>query len=148
MSVKIYNSEEDALNDIDNLKKQYGPCLDVMLDDVFTSPLYLYTLKFDNQLIRLGDIDFKFESPRIKPMLHVGNWVLYIIFDVEVLSVRPDNEIYLKFFERFIGKTSELDYSLKVSRFAEPFMREISFFQKFCNLDEFFVDLGNLKWNS
>ena len=148
MSVKIYNSEEDALDDIDNLKKQYGPCLDVMLDDVFTSPLYLFLYKFDAQQRRLGDIDFKFAYPRIKPMIRTGEWVLYIIFDVEILSVRPDNEVYLKFFERFIGKTSELDYSLKITHFAQPFMREISFFQKFCNLDEFFVDLGNLKWNS
>jgi hypothetical protein len=148
MSLKIYNSKEDALNDIDNLKKQYESCLDVMLDDVFTSPLYLFLYKFDNQQIRLGEIDFKFTYPIIKPMIHVGNWVLYIIFDVEILSVRPDNEEYLKFFDRFIGKTSKFDYSLKITQFANPFIREISFFQKFCNLDELFVDLGNLKWNS
>lgn len=153
MDLKIYKDKEDALNDIPRLENDVLPCLEMVMDDVFTLPLY-YPVGFaSDRQEPLGKINVKFSFSNMRPMISVGNWVMYYFINAEILDFKLIDEYQssqkdiIKLFKMAIPVND--DKTLKFSNytpFVRPFLEEIEFFTKICNIKGSLV-LDKIIWD-
>lgn len=140
MGRKIYDDKEQAFNDIPRLKREVVPCLEMLMDDVFTLPLYFPFGYYEDTQQPFGEIKVKFSLSEIRPMISVGDWVMYYYFNAEIIDY--------KFIDEYKSKKDDIiklfkmsapvrdDKSLSIthySPFTKPFNDELHFFTRICN---------------
>ena len=140
--MKVYDEISDALNDIPRIEREVLPCLEMLMDDVFTLPLYFPLGYFDYSLNPFGEIKVKFSFSKLKPMISVGEWNMYYYFNAEVIDYELIGEYGSKKDEilNLFKMTAPLrdDKSLIIkhhSPFIRPFYNELYFFGKICNTE-------------
>jgi hypothetical protein len=153
---KFYKDKEDAIADIPRIKKENLPCLEMVTNDVFDFPLYLPTSSYvtDNPPI-LGKIKAKFNLANIKPMISVGEWVLYYSYDVEIIQANfknsevADEDTIRELFFRFAGIKDKkfISDNIRYSHFYRVIEDELKFFQRICDINGT-LTIGRIIWNA
>lgn len=153
MNLKIYKDKEEALNDIPRLEKDVLPCLEMVIDDVFTLPLYYPVGFISDGQDPLGKINVKFSFSNMRPMISVGDWVMYYYINAEILDFKfiddykSNQKDIIKLFKMAIPVND--DKTLKYSNytpFVRPFREEIEFFAKICDTNGDLV-LDKIIWD-
>jgi hypothetical protein len=140
MEKNIYKDKQEALDDISRLEMEDLPCLKMIMDDVFTLPLYFPQGVFSQALNSLGKINVKFSFSKMKPMISVGDWVIYYYINAEIIDFKIKDEfkenqkVIFEIFKMSAPVNSDKSLSVKsFSPFSKPFNDEIQFFGKICN---------------
>lgn len=151
-----YNSKEEAIADIERAKKEDFPCLEMLTNDIFEFPLYLpITSYITDDPPKLGTIKAKFTLGEVKPMISVGEWVLYYFYDVEIIDVKFNNsEIADKdviedlFFSLGNIKDKKIvTGNVMYSHFYRVMDNELRFFQRICDIKGN-LTIGQIIWNA
>lgn len=153
---KVYKDKEEAIADIPRVKKEDLPCLEMVTNEIFDFPLYLPTSSYitDTPPI-LGTIKVNFKLSEIKPMISVGEWVLYYFYDVEIIeavfkNVNTTNKDTIEeLFFTFSGiKDKKIEVSnVRYSHFYRVMEDELKFFQKICDINGS-LTIGEIIWNT
>jgi hypothetical protein len=153
---KVYKDNEEAIADIPRIKKEDLPCLEMVTNEIFDFPLYLPTSSYitDTPPI-LGTIKAEFKLSEIKPMISVGDWVLYYFYDVEITEVvfknsnGVDNDIIEELFFNFAKvKDKKIEVgNVRFSHFYRVMENELNFFQRICDINGA-LTIGRIIWNA
>lgn len=153
MNLKVYEDKEDALNDIPRLELEVLPCLEMVMDDVFTLDLY-YPLGFksDNP-DPIGKINVKFSFSSMRPMISVGDWVMSYFIDAEIIDFKLNNMFksnkndIIKLFSMALNVENKklISYS-PYTPFARSFYDEIQFFKRMCSINGQ-LNLNDIIWD-
>lgn len=143
MSIKVYDEISDALNDIPRIEREALPCLEMLMDDVFTLPLYFPTGYYDDNHTPFGKIKVKFSFSKMKPMISVGEWNMYYYFNAEIIDYKlidviPESkkDAILKLFKMTAPVRDDKSLNIEHhSPFIRPFYNELDFFGKICNTE-------------
>jgi|GEM_PF-3724995 len=150
-----YKNQEEAKEDIPRYEKEFLPCLELMFEDPIEVPLYFpMGMGSVDELPRpFGTLKVKFKFKQFRPMISVGEWVMYTWVDAEVLDVKINEgleismEYIIKLFKIFISNHNGVitDESGRYTLFWWAFEQELRMMGKMCNMNA--VQLKNVIWN-
>ena len=151
-----YKDQEEAKADIPRYEKEHLPCLELMFEDPIDVPLYFPMTRssIDDTLLRpFGTLKVKFKFTEFRPMISVGEWMMYTWVDAEVLDVKFNRDIGVppeqitNLFKIFIsnrdGKIT--DENARYTLFWWAFEHELKMIEKMCNMNA--IDLKNVIWD-
>jgi hypothetical protein len=153
---KVYKDNEEAIADIPRIKKEVLPCLEMVTNEIFDFPLYLPTSSYitDTPPV-LGTIKVNFKLSEIKPMISVGEWVLYYFYDAEIIEVvfkntgTTNKDTIEELFFTFAGvKDKKIEVgNVRFSHFYRVMEDELKFFQRICDINGA-LTIGRIIWNA
>jgi|694.fasta_scaffold55144_7 hypothetical protein len=154
----IYQSKEEALENISKKIEMSEPCLDMFLNDVYDVPMYFpmgTPYEYDKPT-PFGTMKVKYKLNNAKPMISVGDWVIYFMFGAEIIDFELDERI--KNIEKekikdmmFLlsgreGNKFSID-SIRFTKFLQAITYEVELFEKICNLGAY-VSVDEVIWNA
>lgn len=150
-----YKNQEEAKADIPRYEKEFLPCLELMFEDPIEVPLYfpLSRGSVDELPSPFGTLKVKFKFMEFRPMISVGNWVMYTWVDAEVLDAKINGNLNIpleqitKLFDMFISNHGGVitDEDARYTLFWWSFEHELKIMEKMCNMNS--ILLKNVIWN-
>ena len=150
-----YKNQDEAKADIPRYEKEFLPCLELMFEDPVEIPLYFPISLGEGSISSrpFGTLKVKFSFREFRPMISVGNWMMYTWVDAEVLDVKINEELgipmeqIINLFKLFILNRNGIitDENTRYTLFWWTFENELRMMEKMCNMNA--VQLKNIKWN-
>ena len=150
-----YKNQDEAKADIPRYEREFLPCLELMFEDPVEVPLYFPISLGEGSISSrpFGTLKVKFSFREFRPMISVGNWMMYTWVDAEVLDVKINEgleismEHIIKLFKIFISNHNGVitDESGRYTLFWWAFEQELKMMEKMCNMNA--VQLKNVIWN-
>lgn len=153
-----YKDEEEAIDSISKKIEMSKPCLDLFLNDVYDVPMYFpmgTPYEYDKPT-PFGTMKVRYKLNEAKPMISVGDWVIYFMFGAEIIDFELDERI--KKIER--EKIKEMMFllsvrednkfridSIRFTKFLQAITYEVELFEKICNLGAY-VSVNEVIWNA
>ena len=153
-----YKDKEETLEAISKKLEESKPCLDMFLGDVYEVPMYIRigTPYEHEQPPQLGTMKVKYKLEEARPMISVGDWVIYYYFSAEILSFELNKKVknvnldtFKEMFFLLAGiKDNKINVSnIRFTKFFRAITYEVELFTKICNIDVY-TTVNELTWNA